>query len=56
MSKIEDYRAKAEECRLKAAGALSQADQAQWLRLASDWHAMADTAEKSRIGGNRERP
>ena len=37
MAKSDDYRAKAEECRLKAAKVTTTIDQAAWLGLATDW-------------------
>jgi hypothetical protein len=37
MAKFDDYRAKAEECRLMAAKVTTAIDQAAWLGLATDW-------------------
>ena len=37
MAKFDDYRAKAEECRLMAGKVTTTIDQAAWLGLAKDW-------------------
>jgi hypothetical protein len=37
MTKSEEFRAKAEECRLMAAKVTTPIDQAAWLELATDW-------------------
>ena len=37
MTKTDEYRAKAEECRLMAAKVTTPIDQAAWLGLATDW-------------------
>ena len=37
MTKSDQYRAKAEECRLMAAKVTTPIDQAAWLDLATDW-------------------
>jgi hypothetical protein len=37
MAKFDDYRAKAEECRVMAAKVTTAIDQAAWLGLATDW-------------------
>ena len=37
MAKSDEYRAKAEECRLMAAKVTTPIDQAAWLELATDW-------------------
>ena len=45
MAKSDDYRAKAEECRLMAARVTTAVDQAAWLGLAKDWLGLIrDTA------------
>jgi hypothetical protein len=49
MSKPDDYRAKAEECRLQADRAFSPLDKEAWLQLAADWLAMASLRERSAI-------
>jgi hypothetical protein len=43
----DDYRAKAEECRLQADRAFSPLDKEAWLQLAADWLAMASLRERS---------
>ena len=47
MSQPDDYRAKAEECRLAADRAFSALE---WLQLAADWLTMASMRERSVIG------
>ena len=37
MTKSDQYRAKAEQCRLMAAKVTTPIDQAAWLELATDW-------------------
>jgi hypothetical protein len=49
MSKPDDHRAKAEECRLQADRAFSPLDKEAWLQLAADWLAMASLCERSAI-------
>ncbi len=44
------YRQEAEECRQRAAKALSTLDKEAWLKLAEDWLKLAEMAE------TRERP
>jgi hypothetical protein len=50
MSKPDDYRARAEECRLQADRAFTPLDKEAWLQLAADWLAMASLRERSAIG------
>lgn len=50
MSQPDDYRAKAEECRLAADRAFSALDKEAWLQLAADWLTMASMRERSVIG------
>jgi hypothetical protein len=50
MGKPDDYRARAEECRLQADRAFSPLDKEAWLQLAADWLAMASLRERSAIG------
>lgn len=45
VSDAERYRRQAEECRQQAAKAISELDKEQWLALAADWLAMAQTAQ-----------
>jgi hypothetical protein len=47
MPKSDEYRAKAEECRLAAERAFSPLDKEAWLQLAADWLAMASMRERS---------
>jgi len=62
MAKSDEYRAKAEECRLMAGKVTTAIDQAAWLGLATDWLGLirdpARTAsERSRDGaGSRNAP
>jgi hypothetical protein len=41
------YRRKAEECRQKAFEAACAEDKAQWLLLADNWRALAESVERS---------
>ena len=44
-----EYRRRAEECRMQVGGALDFAIRMQWLALAEDWRAWAESAEKAQI-------
>jgi hypothetical protein len=48
MGQPDDYRAKAEECRLQAERAFSPLDKKAWLQLAADWLAMASLRDDQR--------
>ena len=63
MTKSDEYRAKAEECRLMAAKVTTPIDQAAWLGLATDWLGLirgpAQTASErfdamERVRGTRQ--
>jgi len=59
MTKSEEYRAKAEECRLMAAKVTTPIDRAAWLGLATDWlgliRAPAQTASERFDAMERDR-
>src|SRR6266542_5476119 len=44
-----EYRLRAEECLMQARGALDFAIRMQWLALAEDWRALADSTERAQI-------
>jgi hypothetical protein len=51
MSRSDDYRAKAEECRRMAAKSLHFHDKEAWLKLAADWLTLI--AEPGRAASDR---
>ena len=56
MSKPDDYRAKAEECRVQAGRAFSPLDKEAWLQLTADWLAMESLRERSEDRFNTTEP
>jgi hypothetical protein len=46
MSRADDYRLKAAECRHESKTSLTPLDKQQWLRLAEHWMKMAETIEQ----------
>jgi hypothetical protein len=51
MTRDDEYRRKAEECRLAAESAARPEVKAEWLKLAGDWLKLVENAERSRLGG-----
>ena len=45
MSKVDEYRAKAEYCREMAAKAKAPADKQEWLQQATNWRTLASLSE-----------
>ena len=55
MTKSDEFRAKAEECRLMAAKVTTPIDQAAWLELATDWLGLIPTASDRFDATERDR-
>jgi hypothetical protein len=56
MTKSDEFRAKAEECRLMAAKVTTPIDQAAWLELATDWLGLIpEPARKPRLTASTRR-
>jgi hypothetical protein len=49
----DDYRAKAELCRLMVDRVVSPLDKEMWLQLAADWSTLASVQERYRTGQYR---
>ena len=47
MTKLDEYRRRAEECRHQAEQCTSHADKTAWLELSADWLALANTSPHS---------
>ena len=47
VSRADDYRRKAEECRLQASKSIRADDKATWLQMAEDWQRLAEGVEAS---------
>jgi gluconate kinase len=44
----DEYRRKAEECRLQAGKALRDDDKAAWFKMAEDWQRLAEDIDRNR--------
>ena len=49
----DEYRTKAEDCRLMADQVFSPIDKEMWLQLAADWSTLASVRERYRAGRYR---
>ncbi len=47
---VAEYLRKEEECRHQAEASYRREVKVQWLRLATDWHALAENAKRAEAG------